>query len=166
MNWKLNANAFYQSSWMRYYDPDFLNLQGYIDNAYLQHNGGGGFILKRSVLKNRAFVFGGSDLIFSDLKSGSDFNPNRMENNSVVGAHLLVGKLLLESNVTLQAVRDRIEVSGSITEKNFLEASPFVIISAGCHLKINHCASGLFIKGPSRFLRLMISIIISLAIQI
>lgn len=128
-DWKLNANAFYQSSWMRYYDPDFLNLQGYIDNAYLQHNGGGGFMLKRSILKNRAIVFGGSDLIFSDLKSGSDFNPNRIENNSVVGAHLLIGKLRIESNVTLQAVRDRIEVSDSITEKNFLEASPFVSLS-------------------------------------
>lgn len=128
-DWKLNANAFYQSSWMRYYDPDFLNLQGYIDNSYLQHNGGGGFMLKRSVLKNRAFVFGGSDLVFSDLKSGSDFNPNRMENNSVVGAHLLIGNLRIESNVTLQAVRDRIEVNDSITEKNFLEASPFLSLS-------------------------------------
>lgn len=128
-NWKLNLNAFYQSSWMRYYDPDFLNLQGYIDNTYLQENLGGGFMLKRSVFKNRAFVFGGSDLINSELKSGSEFNPNRMESNSVVGVHLLIGSLRIESNITLQAVKDRIEVGDSSTEKKFLEASPFLSFS-------------------------------------
>jgi vitamin B12 transporter len=128
-DWKLNLNAFYQSTWMRYYDPDFLNLQGYVDNAYLQQNGGGGFMLKRSVFKNRAFVFGGSDLIYSDLKSGSDFNPNRLENNSVLGAQLLIRNMRIESNVTLQAVNDAMEMSDSISENNFLEASPFLSVS-------------------------------------
>lgn len=128
-NWKLNLNAFYQSARMRYYDPDFLNLQGYIDNTYLQQNIGGGFMLKRTVFKNHAFVFGGSDVILSDLKSGSEFNPNRLETNAVVGMHMLIRNLRIESNVTLQAVKDRTQFVDSITEKNFLEASPFLSLS-------------------------------------
>jgi outer membrane cobalamin receptor len=128
-NWKLNLNAFYQSAWMRYYDPDFLNLQGYIDNAYLQQNLGGGFMLKRSLFKNNTVIFGGSDLIFSNLESGSVYSPNRTESNSGIGLHAVMRNLRIESNITLQAVEDKIQVGDSLSEKKFLEASPFISMS-------------------------------------
>jgi vitamin B12 transporter len=125
--WNLQVSGFYQAAYLRYYDPDFLNLQGFIDNSYRQQNEGAGFMIKRGLLKNRILFFSGSDLIFSQLNGSSlPGNPSRIENNSVLGFRTYWGVLQLESNVTLQAVSDKLGLADTTVEKKFLEASPFV----------------------------------------
>ncbi|MBI3133940.1 MAG: TonB-dependent receptor [Bacteroidetes bacterium] len=126
-NWKLQLNAFYQSAYLRYFDPDFLNLQGFIDNSYLQQNEGTGAMIKRYFLKNRALFFSGTDAIFSQL-TGSNLpgNPERIESNSVLGLNVFFKSLKLESNITLQAVSDKLGLTDTLIEKKFLQASPFL----------------------------------------
>ncbi|MBL7899737.1 MAG: TonB-dependent receptor [Crocinitomicaceae bacterium] len=127
-NWKLNLHVFYQSAKLRYYDPDFLNLQGYIDNNYHQQNLGSGFMLNRLVLKSMGLVQFGSDLIYSELKSNSENVPQRLENNSVISFKYARNRIKLESNVTLQAVQDEVSDTDTSITRNFLEISPFLSI--------------------------------------
>lgn len=128
--WKLLLNGFYQSTWLRYYDPAFLNLDGYIDDSYLQQNYGGGVMVKRTVFKNRILFFAGSDLIYSELEGSSLLvSPNRYENNSVVGMSAVFGNFKVESNVTLQLVSDQINSTDSAYTQDFEELSPFVSLA-------------------------------------
>ena len=85
--WSFTGNTFYQSNYTRYLDPDFLNLLGYIDNVYLQKNGGGGMMAHRSFeTKIRSKLFFGSDIVYSQLSGSNVENaPTRLENNSVIG---------------------------------------------------------------------------------
>lgn len=128
--WKLQLNLFYQSAWLRYYDPAFLNLQGFIDDFYLQKNYGGGFMAKRAVLQNRILFFAGTDIGYSDLEGSSlVLTPSRMENNSVVGLSVVFGKFKIESNMTAQLVSDKAFSGDSANIQNFQEISPFVSLA-------------------------------------
>ncbi len=128
-NLKVNLHAFYQSARLRYYDSDFLNLQGYIDNNYHQQNLGSGIMLRRVILKNRGAIQTGSDLIYSGLKGNAESVPTRLESNSVLAFKYGLKRMKLESNVTLQAVADVVSDSDTMISRNFLEASPFISLS-------------------------------------
>lgn len=126
--WKFNAHAFYQSAYLRYYDPDYLNLQGYIDNTYLQQNAGTGLMFSRIIFKKGMMQLG-SDFLFSDLKSSGSYIPVRYENNSVIALKYDLGKLKLETNLTSQVVYDVVQNEDSTTVRNFVELSPFASLS-------------------------------------
>lgn len=122
---KIFFNSFYQSSYMRYFDPDFLNLQGFIDNEFLQENFGAGAIYKRPI-KKMGFFFAGYDFIQSKLSGSTTYDPKRYENNFAGGFNWMTNKIKVESNVTFQMVKDLSNTEDSISERNFYEVSPFV----------------------------------------
>jgi vitamin B12 transporter len=128
--WKLNVNGFYQSAYTHYYDPHFLNLKGFIDDTYLQQNSGGGLMLKRLWLKDKGVFFLGSDVVYSNLDGRTlAVEPQRMENNSVLGLTANLGRLVLESNLTTQHVNDKVTADGQGVTTRFFETSPFVSMS-------------------------------------
>jgi vitamin B12 transporter len=128
--WKLNLNGFYQSAYTHYYDPHFLNLKGYIDDTYLQQNAGGGFMLKHLGLKGKGVFFLGSDFIYSSLDGRNvAIEPLRIENNSVLGLTAAAGRFVLESNLTVQFVRDRSTHDNKPVITRFFETSPFASLS-------------------------------------
>lgn len=134
--YKLDLHGIYQSAWLRYYDPNFLNLQGYIDDNYLQQNAGSGFMLRRLISQNRVLIFAGSDIIYS-LLNGSKISvsPRRIESNSVIGFQTSRGRLKIESNLTQQLVNDRSFQADTIVSRNFSEWSPFLSLSIGLFKK-------------------------------
>lgn len=125
--WNLQWNGFYQHAFMRYFDPDFLNLQGFIDNSYRQQNEGTGFMVRRRLFRERLLFFSGTDLILSQLVgSNLSGNPSRIESNSVFGFSTFLKSLKVESNVTVQAISDSWGMAETANQKRYLEASPFV----------------------------------------
>ena len=128
LKWNFNGNVFYQHNYTRYLDPDFLNLQGFVDNSYLQKNGGGGMMVARSFETDpTSRLFFGSDIIYSQL-SGSNLlsSPTRLENNSVIGFEGEFRRFKIVSNISLQAIRDISITDTSVLKRDFFKPSPFV----------------------------------------
>lgn len=124
----IRYHAFYQSSWLRYYDPGFLNTQGYLDNTYLQQNAGTGFMIRRK-FKSLEF-FTGTDFIASFLEgSAMLLKPQRDELNAVAGIHGVYRKIKISTYITGQFIHDQIDSANLSEIKNRFEFSPF--ISAG-----------------------------------
>lgn len=127
-NWSLNGNAFYQSNFTRYLDPNFLNLLGYIDNSYLQKNGGGGMMARRWFdTSPRSKLFFGSDIIYSQLTGSNLANsPTRLENNSVIGYDGGFRRFRIVTNISLQVIQDYSFSDTSTAVRDFVKPSLFI----------------------------------------
>ncbi|MBK7128212.1 MAG: TonB-dependent receptor [Crocinitomicaceae bacterium] len=126
----LRYHAFYQRGWLRYYDPGFLNAQGFLDNSYLQQNAGTGFMMRRKSKSNTVEFFSGADFISSFLEGSSMLlKPQRSELNAVAGVHGVYQRIKISAYLTGQFIHDKIDSANLRVIQNRFELSPF--ISAG-----------------------------------
>lgn len=127
---KINFNAFHQNYFTRYFDPNFLNMAGFIDANYYQTNTGGGVLLHHKILKSKQDFFYGSDLIYSSLNGNNlALTPSRIENNSVLGLSGNLGQFKYAANLTVQLIQDNQKSTGVSTINNFSKASPFLSLA-------------------------------------
>ncbi len=125
--WVLNTNFKYQSTYTRYLDPNFFNLQGFIDSEYDQRNVGGGFFLTRKFRFLTEKVFLGSDLLQNTLV-GNDVsaNPFRLQSNTVLGGGTWIKKLRIQGNFSTQYVIDEFTQNNTSNQQTFFRFSPFL----------------------------------------
>ena len=129
-SWKLAFNAFYQSAGLRYYDPHFLNLQGFIDNHFLQQSTNAGAVARRTIGKTKGLFFFGSDLFYATLTGTSvTAQPVRLQSNSVAGYSFRAGPVKVESNLAYQFITDQYQSADVLTRNSFGQASPFLSLS-------------------------------------
>lgn len=82
---RLRTFANFSQQQLRYFDPDYLNNQGFIDNRYTNNSLQSGFHGKW--MWNALHLHFGSDLAFHQLSSSRDLgNPHRATNISMIGA--------------------------------------------------------------------------------
>lgn len=84
-NWNWNA--------MRYFDPTYLNQQGFLESKFLNRSVEGGVLFHRLRQQKFDLTFGG-DMIYSNLKSkGNQFDfPQRLEGSLVAKARFFIKK--------------------------------------------------------------------------
>jgi len=130
-NWNLLGNAFYQRNYTRYYDPHFLNLDGFIDSRYTQQNSGAGLMARRTFDTNpRSDLFFGTDAVYSQLVGNNlPGSPKRFENNSVVGYSGGFHHFKIAMNVSLQVIRDQAISDSATMVRNFIKPSPFISLA-------------------------------------
>lgn len=126
--WRLITHANHQMSYTRYNDPYFLNLDGFIDSRFRQHNTDGGFLLSRRFRFPIERVFAGADVIYSQLEGDQFSNlPARLQLNSVLGGSTAFGKFKVSGHVATQYILD--ETDSDLTERNtFFKLSPFLSV--------------------------------------
>lgn len=127
--WGMYNHLNYQNTKSRYYDPHYLNLQGFIDAQYRQHTTTGGFLVRREFNYPGQTIFIGSDLITGILE-GNNFRsrPSRYSSISVIGGSTLIGRFRLETNLSAQLIRDNFEDGEQTGSRDFFRLSPFVSI--------------------------------------
>lgn len=81
-NWNLVAFGNYSNRFLHYYDPNYLNIDGFIDNRYTVNSLMGGFHLQ---YKWKDFYFQvGNDISYDDLESNNNLgHPTRLSNTSM-----------------------------------------------------------------------------------
>ena len=98
--WKTKIHGNYQSNNTRYFDPYYLNLDGFIDVNYQQNNLSGGFIVNRTFRFPNERVFIGSDLTSANLRSNNlTIQPHRIQNVNVIGGSTLLGKIRIDAKL-------------------------------------------------------------------
>jgi outer membrane cobalamin receptor len=131
-NWKVHTHASFQENYTRYYDPGFLNVEGFIDNEYKQKISVGGFLINRVIPKSRTEVFLGGDLLNAELESSElSAKPNRFQLNSVLGfgQRLFKHHLHLKGNVSAQMIEDDFVRNDLPDQQSYIRFSPFVSVS-------------------------------------
>ena len=136
-DWRLNGSQSYtkgkfllqthldfQSNFTRYFDPYYLNLDGYIDARYQLQSMEGGFVLSRSFRFPNERIFFGGDVAWMNLETSQfNFNPKRLQENFVLGGATLMGKFKVETNVTATYTADENTFNGAVT---YFKLSPFL----------------------------------------
>ncbi|MEZ4922797.1 MAG: TonB-dependent receptor plug domain-containing protein [Crocinitomicaceae bacterium] len=128
--WVVAATSFYRFNYTHYYDPEYLNFQGYISSTFQQQNKGGGLIVNRLFKKLNERIFAGIDLLSSRLES-NQFNsaPQRLNISSVVGVSKWLGRMHVEGNVCGQIIWDRTFIADSSQNKIYRQLSPYLAVS-------------------------------------
>ena len=123
---KIGLNTFYQSNYTRYVDPNFLNLQGFIDSDYKQENICAGLQIERHFFDDTQTIFFGTDYIHSDLESNFfTAQPKRSEINSVFGYRLNYKRWLINAHLTTQFTQDNFNNDATLVTKKYQVLSPF-----------------------------------------
>lgn len=125
----IRTNAFIQSNYTLYEDPNYLNFEGFLRSAYQQTNYGLGAISNYifDKIKGR-FVFG-SDLYISQLTSNEfSNNPFRAGANSVIAFDWKSPSLLVEANVSHQFIYDQRRSGDSLLTNIYSKFSPYVAL--------------------------------------
>lgn len=122
--WALNSHLNYASNYTRYFDPFYLNLQGFVDARYQLNSGSTGFLLARSFRFPAERIFIGGDLSTMDL-SGNQLSksPFRLSQNSVIGGSTLLGKFRFDANLTSLVSVDQ---NNGVQETSYFKLSPFI----------------------------------------
>ncbi len=128
--WKATIHGGYQTNYMRYFDPQYQNLLGYIDIDFNQASATGGFMMARSFRFPEEKVYFGSDIIYGSLDGSTQLiRPERMTNISVLGAKTVLGRFRLEGNLTAQLIKDQSILNTVQSGRKFQRLSPFLAIA-------------------------------------
>ena len=134
--WTLNAQSFYQIENTEYLDEHYLNSDGFLAASYQQENILIGGILTRKLNKYFTKFFIGSDLIYTNLVgSNVSANPMRLQNNSVIGTQLTLGRFNVLTNLTNQFIQDDYTELGESIQKTNYNLSPFFSFSVQPFIK-------------------------------
>jgi vitamin B12 transporter len=122
----LQSHLDFQSNYTRYFDPYYLNLEGFIDARYHLRTMEGGLLLSRSFrFPNERIFFGGDVAIMNLDASQFNTNPTRLQQNFVFGGATLMGKFKVETNLTATYTEDDDTFNGSVT---YFKLSPFLSV--------------------------------------
>lgn len=129
LKWSVRLNMSHHYRETRYFDPHFLNLQGFVDAQYQQHTTKGGVMLSRSFRFPKEKLFIGADWIVGNL-SGNELitSPNRMTAVSVLGGTTFLGPIKVEGNLTAQFIVDQYAAGDDIGQNRFQKFSPFLAV--------------------------------------
>ncbi|MEX1001527.1 MAG: TonB-dependent receptor [Crocinitomicaceae bacterium] len=128
-DWHLRTTAFSQSNETDYYDPTFLNAQGFIRSNYQQQISAAGMMLSRKLKYRSERLFAGVDGTYSQLESDQfTARPKRMAVNTVVGISKWLGKWKVEGNLTHQFIQDVARSSDTLKTINYSKFSPYISI--------------------------------------
>lgn len=128
--WAGKVHGNYQSNYTRYYDPFYLNLDGFIDARYQQENATTGLVLSRRFRFPNERIFVATDFTNAKLfGNGITNSPKRLQMVNVIGGSTLFNKLKLDGNLTQQIIRDDFLVDDQLEERSFLRFSPFVSLA-------------------------------------
>ncbi|WP_027420145.1 TonB-dependent receptor plug domain-containing protein [Crocinitomix catalasitica] len=134
--WLLNAQSFYQIENTEYLDEHYLNSEGFLAAEYQQENILLGGMLTRKLNKYFTKLFFGSDLIYTNLVgSNVSANPMRLQNNSVIGTQLTLGRFNVLTNLTNQYIQDNYTELGESIQKTNFNLSPFFSFSVQPFIK-------------------------------
>lgn len=129
-DWLIRTNAFYQNNTTHYYDPNFLNVQGFIESNYEQAITGAGVLANRYLGAKRQRLFVGSDMNYASLISNEySQRPTRLNSNSVIGTAMDFGRLKLESNVSFQFINDYTVAADTNSQRQFQKLSPYLSLA-------------------------------------
>jgi len=122
--WSVQSHLDYQSNYTRYFDPFYLNLQGFVDARYQLVSQSAGFMLARSFRFPAEKLFFGLDLAGMSLNANKfDDSPFRIQQNGVVGGSTVFGKFKLEANLSTLYATDRTnEMKGA----TYFKIAPFI----------------------------------------
>lgn len=122
----LQSHLDFQSNYTRYFDPYYLNLEGFIDARYHLRTMEGGLLLSRSFrFPNERIFFGGDVAIMNLDASQFNTNPTRLQQNFVFGGATLMGKFKVETNLTATYTEDKNSLMGSVM---YFKLSPFLSV--------------------------------------
>jgi outer membrane receptor protein involved in Fe transport len=128
-HWRIRSMVGFDQKLTRYFDPFYLNLDGFIDARYQERVTKAGFLISRSFRYPKEQLFIGSDLLYGNLNGNQlKTNPNRVTNISVLGASTLVGSFKIDANLTTQYIYDQFIEADQRAEREFFKLSPFIAV--------------------------------------
>ena len=128
--WVFHEHLTLQENKMRYYDPYYPNLDGFIDARYTQNTLTGGGMIKRRLRFANEVIFIGIDGIRGTLMGRNlRTRPTRSSGVGVLGGSTLLGRFKLEGNLSVQVVKDTYETIELQGTRKFVKFSPFLSVA-------------------------------------
>jgi len=126
--WAFKANAKWSSGYLKYEDPNYLDMDGRLENAYLQTEYYGSASVLYRAFQNLSFSASTDGAVSSLSSDRSDFAfPTRLSWLTVVAAKYVTNQLLATASL-LSTVVDEIVKNGNAAD-NYQNLSPFLSLS-------------------------------------
>lgn len=127
-SWVFQTNAKFNSGYLKYIDPNYLNMNGELENSYLQTEYYGSASVLFRTLQNLSFsasTDGAVNLLSSDL---TDFVfPTRFSWLSTVATKYVTNQVLATASVLSTVVNETVKTGNSAN--NYQNFSPFISLS-------------------------------------